>query len=119
VSYIKRKQQGLSSLGIIGILIVAIFTTTLVLKMLPVYLEHFSVVSSLDSLQEDGNLQDVKSSLMRKFSINDVDNVTREHIDIKREGKKKTVTITYEVRKNVVSNIDIVLRFSDSVVLSK
>lgn len=119
MSYIKRKQQGLSSLGIIGILVVAVFTTTLVLKMLPVYIEHFSVVSSLESLQEEGSLLDIKTSLMRKFSINDIDNVSREHIDIKREGKKKTVTISYEVRKNVVSNIDIVLRFSDSVVLSK
>jgi len=115
---ITAKQRGVSGGGFMAVIAVIILSVLLLLKLFPVYMEHFNVSTSLDSLSSESGIKDMKKTaiktlLERRFSINDVTNVKREHITIKKTQSDMTIDIVYEVRKPLVGNIDIVIYFND------
>jgi len=122
VKRLNNKQNGLSGFGFGIVLVLVAVGTSIGLKLMPIYIEHFSVVSTLESLESAGEKIDVggiKSRLINNFQINDVTNVGRQHINIKRLGhNKKRVTIDYEVRRPMMGNVDVVVHFVDTVELT-
>ena len=108
-------------LGFGTLLILLAMLTSIGLKLFPVYLEHFNVTSILDSLSKEGDklsADEIKPRILNNFIINDVVNVDRHHINVKRiSNNKYQVTIDYEVRRNMMGNVDFVVHFVDSVEL--
>lgn len=120
---LNNKQNGMSGFGFGVVLVLITVATTIGLKLLPIYIEHFSVTSSLKALGSDEagvEVGAIKSRLLSNFQINDVTNVGRQHIKIKSLGhNKKVVTIDYEVRRPVMGNVDVMVHFVDTVEISK
>lgn len=119
------KQNGMTALGVLFILLLIAFFTLLVLRLAPPYLDHFSVTSSLKSLQQEAGIKEkapaqIYSLLQRRLDINDVKNVKKEHIKISKDRKTGllTVSIDYEVRVPILMNVDAVVKFADSVRLA-
>lgn len=115
---IAAKQRGVTWSGFITWIAVIIVSVLLVLKFFPIYMENFNVSSSLNSLGDESGIQEMKKSqiktlLIRRFSINEVDNVSKEQIMIKKEKGVMTINVVYEVRKPLVGNIDIVVFFNE------
>ncbi|VAW87107.1 hypothetical protein MNBD_GAMMA17-1922 [hydrothermal vent metagenome] len=115
---LRAAQRGVSGSGFITIIAVIIISVLLLLKLFPVYMENFNVSTSLSSLSNENDIKELKKSaikelLQRRFSINDVKNVRKEHIEITKTKTEMTIDITYEVRKPLVGNIDIVMRFNE------
>ena len=118
---LNNKQNGMTFLGFGTLLILLAMLTSIGLKLFPVYLEHFNVTSILDSLSKEGDklsADEIKPRILNNFIINDVVNVDRHHINVKRiSNNKYQVTIDYEVRRNMMGNVDFVVHFVDSVEL--
>ncbi len=62
--------------------------------------------------------QDIKALLNKRLGINDVTSVSDQNIAIEKAGDNTLVTVEYEVRKNFLGNVDIVVTFKDSVELA-
>ena len=105
------------------VLVVIAFFAMLVLRLFPIYMEHFSVTTHLKSLSSEVGMSkktnsEIINSLLKRFSIDDVKNVKNEHIFIEREkGSSVTVAVEYEVRTPTISNIDMVVSFTNEVEL--
>ena len=116
---LNNKQNGMTFMGFGMLLVLLVVVTSVGLKLFPLYLEHFNVKSILDNLSSETRgmgAEDIKPRILKNFDLNDVSNVGRQHIKVKRVSSKKAeVTIDYEVRRSLVANIDIVIHFHDSV----
>ncbi len=115
---IAARQHGASGSGFVSMIVLIIVLVLLVLKLFPVYMEHFNVSSSLNSLSDQSGIKEMKKAeiktlLERRFSINEVNNVNKEHITINKSKDGMTIDVIYEVRKPLVGNIDIVIHFND------
>ncbi|MBN4079070.1 DUF4845 domain-containing protein [Beggiatoa alba] len=117
----RRHQKGVTGITMVMILLLIALFTLILLRLFPIYMEYFSVTSHLNSLAtESGSAAktnaEIISTLQKRFSIDDVKNVTSEHIFIER-GKDGlvTVAIEYEVRTTALANIDMVVTFVDEV----
>lgn len=115
---VQAKQRGMTAIGVLLILVLVGVVALAVIKLVPVYMEHFAVTSSLESLQEDpgdGPLtpRTLEKLLMRRLSINDADGVKREHVEVEKIDGGHQVTVKYERRVPFVSNIDFVVSFED------
>ena len=101
------------------LLVLLVMVTSLGLKLFPLYLEHFNVKSILENLSSETRgmgSEDIKPRILKNFDLNDITNVGRQHIKVKRlSSKKAEVTIDYEVRRNLIANIDFVIHFNDTV----
>lgn len=107
--------------GALLVLVVVGAAAYLTLRLVPVYLEHFSVVSSLRSLanEETQGLSagEIRSLLMKRLQINDIKHVDRRDIKVVREGGSRKVSVEYEVREPLTGNLSLLVSFSDSVTL--
>ena len=115
-----RQQQGLTPIATIAMLILVAFAVFLLFKMVPVYLEYFSVASSVNSLKDVTDLgqksrDEVRELLKRRLEINDVKRVKPEHIKITRSGSATTVAVAYEARVPLLGNIDLISTFDKTV----
>ena len=117
----RRRQNGMTYLGMLIMLIVIAFFAIVMIKVAPLYLEHFKVQSSLDSLAQESkdgqplsSPQEIEKHLFNRLGVNDVQHVTRKDIKITREGRKTVVVVDYEARVTLFDNLDLVAHFPDN-----
>lgn len=116
-----QRQSGVTLIGWIIIIALVVFVATIVIRLFPLYLEHFSVTSSLNSLATDAELKgaspgEIRSSLMRRLGINSVDRVGSEDIEIVRATSGGyEVRVSYQVQVPFVHNIEFLVSFDDTV----
>jgi hypothetical protein len=119
---LQKKQQGLTFISWLVILVVAGFFVMVGIKTTPVYLEHFAVKKSLESLKNEPlisrkPLSEIRRMLMRRLDMNSIRHLGKDQIHFTRSGGVTKITISYEERKPIVGNLSLVMTFEDSIEL--
>lgn len=114
------RQKGLSMLSWMIVVGVAVFFFVLGMKLVPSYLEFYSVQSVLQSVQQDPKMRDssgreIRDSIIKRLKINGVYDFDRDSISVKKDKNRINVRVVYEIRKNMAGNIDAVMHFEDQV----
>jgi hypothetical protein len=121
---ISNRQQGMTTIGLLLLLVVIALFALSAVRIIPIYLENFTIKSVLTAVQDDQRI-DAKSkaaiweSLSKRLYINEVRLIKREHVGISRENGQTTVTITYESRRPYIGPLFIGGSFSESVVIAR
>lgn len=118
--YSIQKQKGMTAVGWAFVFLVIAMVTLVTLKLLPIYIDGFSVASSLESLKNEHNISkmtpfDIKKTLLKRLDVNMVNDVTKDDIFIERDKGSMTIEVDYEVRENLAGNLDVVVSFNYSV----
>jgi hypothetical protein len=119
-----NKQGGMTAIGLVFVLLLIGFFTLITLKVGPMYLQNFSVVTSLESLKNEPEIasksvNEILQLLLKRLDINDVDNVTAKDIAITRTSTGIAVNAKYETRKDLFGNIAVVGKFDERVELNQ
>lgn len=113
------RQRGMTTIGMALVLAVAVFISTITIKLIPVYLEHFNVATALKGLAADPQVggmtnREIHDGLSNRFSINDISDVDPKDVQVTRdEGHVKSMSLDYEVRVHMFWNIDAVVHFNE------
>lgn len=115
-----NKQNGMTTISLALLLGLIAFFVLIALTLTPIYLENLNVAQKLKTLKKDpaiANMTDdeIMETLFKRFSIDNVDSVQAENVLINREGGTVHISVEYEVRKQMVGNIDVVVSFFDEV----
>jgi len=99
--------------------LIALFAL-ITLRMVPLYLEYAKVASALESLESEPGITrktkpEIVKMVQKRFEVNDVVNVSTKQLVIKKEEGILTVSIDYERREHLISNIDVVAKFDKKV----
>ena len=109
-------QRGVSLTGLIVTLAVLGFLAIMAAKMLPVYIEYFTVKKMLSAMEQAGDLKGTVSNIRKSFetrnAIEDVKNVRGDDLEITKEGGETVVSVAWSVRVPLVSNIAACLDFA-------
>jgi len=121
----QRKVRGITLIGFLVLLCVAGFFAYLVMRLVPVYVEYFGVVKSMEMIKNEPgaaqkSLEEIRRELNVKFDTQYVDDSTipPQSIQLKREGGAATLRISYEKRVPFMYNIDLLATFDKSVNLT-
>ncbi|VAW91203.1 hypothetical protein MNBD_GAMMA23-314 [hydrothermal vent metagenome] len=114
------KQRGLTAISWLAVIAVAILFITLLLRLIPIYLEGYSVYTSMDGLKDDPKVatypvRSLKKNLLKRLNINSVYSVTGDDIYVTRKAGKTIIEVEYEVRKTVIGNFDFIVRFQKEI----
>lgn len=117
----RKKQQGLTFISWMVILIVVGFMVMIALKITPVYLEHYAIKASLESLKNEPFISrkpssDIRKLLNRRLDMNSI-KLSKDKVLIERRGGVTTITVKYDVIKPLISNISLIIAFDDSIEL--
>jgi hypothetical protein len=113
----RRYQLGMSSTGIMMLVMMFAFIVKVSAVVAPAYYDNYTINKIIDSLYRDGragSIDDFKRALGDRFSINNIAGRTPEDFIYSIEDKKLTVVVDYEVRKNFVANLDVVMHFKQT-----
>jgi hypothetical protein len=115
-----KRQRGMTGLGWLTVLFLIGFFALLTFKLAPIYLEHHSVKSVLNSLKDEPLITqrskgEVLKIIMKRLNINSIRDLKRDQVHIDKSGGVLTVSIAYSVRKNMLGNVDVIVSFDDSV----
>ena len=117
-----HKQKGLSVVGFVIVLAMVIFVSYLGMRIVPLYMEYYSVVSALNGMASERGVADrspnrIKEIVLERLYVSYSENVKKSHIKITR-GNGVHVRVKYEVRTPIIGNLDVVARFNKSVRLA-
>ncbi len=110
-----QQARGMTLIGFIFVLILVLFFAYLGIKLVPIYLNHYSVVSEMKAVAAEpgsANLppQTVRRNLMTRLDVSYVSHVRPENVRVER-GQGTNLIVTYQVEEHLIGNIDAVVRF--------
>lgn len=114
-----RKQRGVSMFGFLLIAMVVVMLAVLAMKLVPAYVEFFSVKKILNAMGQDSELKsmsnaEIRNSFAKRAEVGYVTVVKPEDLEIDRSGGKVMLTTEYEYRKPLVGNISLIIDFKAS-----
>src|SRR2546423_520206 len=117
-----RNQAGLTFIGLILILIPVGFVVYVFMKAIPAYIEAYSIGDSINSLKKEIDLRDkskeeIYRMIQKRFDVNDIHSVGKDDIKIQKTPDAVSVTVDYESRIPLFSNVALALSFHKSAVV--
>ena len=118
-----KKQNGLTLIGFVIVLGFVIFVSYIGMKIAPIYMEYYGVVSAMNGVAKErgsANLSpyDIRVRVLNRLYVSySADNVKEQNIKLVRRNGVH-LRIAYEVRKPVIGNLDVIATFDRSVRLS-
>jgi hypothetical protein len=110
------KQRGVSLSGLIvggGLLIVVGIAG---MKILPAYIEYFTVKKIFASMEQAGDIKgsvrDIRSSFDKRNAIEDVKSVKSEDLEISKEGGETVISVSWSTKIPLVGNASACLDFT-------
>ena len=117
-----RKQRGITLVGFGMVLVLVMFFAYAAMRVVPLYLEYHALINAMNTLQDDPRSvkmtpQKIKMRLLDSLWVNyPTDNIQAKHIRVTRKTGVQ-VKVAYEVRRDFVGNIDLILAFERIVTL--
>lgn len=113
----QSKQKGLTLIGFLMLAILLASAAIIGMKLVPVYLEFYSVKNALEKIAEDPKMRkatprEIKSALGNYFDVSYVSTISSKQVKLVREKTGLKMKVDYEVRRSVVGNLDMVAKFT-------
>jgi hypothetical protein len=115
-----RRQRGLTFISLVFVLGLIAFFVLLGLKIGPIYLDHSKVVSALEEIKKNSDIEEqseaeIRDSLRKRFNMNYVNDVTQDEIKITKYQDYLRVAVEYEVVKEIAGNLSVLVEFDDAI----
>jgi hypothetical protein len=114
----RSHQRGATFLGmlvIVAILGVALFAG---IRLVPLYLEFMAVSRAMEQTAKEnagGSQETLRTSLIRRWTIEDIKSLQPKDIEIKRAGNGYTMRAWYRAESPFVANVSLVVDFDKTV----
>jgi hypothetical protein len=114
-----HKQRGVSMIGFLFMAVALIFVAMLAMKLVPAYIEFFSVKKILATMGQDPATKsmsnaEIRKSFSKRADVSYVTVVKPEDLEIERSGGKMLISSDYVFRTPLIANISLVVDFSTS-----
>jgi hypothetical protein len=118
------RQRGATFLGML--IIIAILGAALYagIRLTPLYFEYMAVTRAMDQTAkehegEPTSPQQLRTSLDRRWTIEDIKSLQPKDIEIKKDGKAFTMRAYYRAESPFIANVSIVVDFDKSVTVAQ
>jgi hypothetical protein len=114
-----QRQRGIGFVGLIFIFAVVGVVVLLGLKLVPAYLELFSVkkvIAAMASSEEvrSGTVAEIRKSFQRRSVIDNINAITEQDLEITKDGGETVVTAAWQQRVPLFTGYTLLIDFSAS-----
>jgi len=110
-----KTQRGITLMGALGGMIIVAFVGLFAAKLLPTYIEYFAVKKIFASMEQAGDfkgtVRDIRVSFDRRNSIEGVQNVKGDDLEVTKEGGETVITAVWSVKVPMIYNFSACLDF--------
>ncbi|MGL6028629.1 MAG: DUF4845 domain-containing protein [Legionella sp.] len=119
-----HNQKGITLIGMLFAAVAVICVGIFVMRVVPVYLQHYAIVQSIkdlgtiaDSSLTGDNMSDamaLRRSLTKRLDINGINDLSDEELSITPDGENKyIVKLKYQATRPLVYNMSLLFQFDD------
>jgi hypothetical protein len=114
-----HRQRGMTTAGLIILVTFVGLFVYAGIRLLPVYLEYFNVVKSVEGLKSDADQGPpaMRVALEKRFDIEDIKSLSYKDVEITKEGGGYLAHIAYDAQTSFVGNVGFVVHFDKTVTL--
>ncbi|MDT8406544.1 MAG: DUF4845 domain-containing protein [Methylococcales bacterium] len=115
------RQYGLTVVSFVLLMIFIGSVALLILKILPIYLDHSKIVSAFEAVESTENLEqktarEIRTMFDNHFNINYVDRIKASDIDIiKTDNQHIKIVLDYEVIEEIAGNLSVLVQFHEQI----
>jgi len=115
-----HKQKGITFIWLALVIASVVFMLILGMKLMPAYMEFFTVKKTLTALKTNGSLnsmgvKEIQLSFDKTATIDDIRSLKGSDLEItKDEAGNTTVSVEYQVVVPLVANVSALLDFTAS-----
>ena len=116
------KIKGMGLISFLMVLFLIGCGVYLALMIAPPYYDHYAIEDALEAVAKDPNVTimskaKLADALSRRLEVNNIRGFNTTNIELVEANKKNYLVLAYEVRKHLVSNVDVILTFDSRVVV--
>jgi len=116
----RSRQRGATALGMLCIVAVLGFGLYGVIRLFPVYMEYMAVARALEQTAKENSgssitPQKLRTSLDRRWTIEDIKSVQPKEIEIKKNGNGYSMRAWYRAEVPFVANVSLAADFDKTV----
>ena len=115
----RSRQRGATLLGILVIASILGFALYAGIRLTPLFFEYMAVVRALEQTAKEHagtrNVEELRVSLDRRWTVEDIHSIQPKDIEIKRGGKGLTMRAWYRAETPFVANVSLVADFDKTV----
>ncbi|MDX1811788.1 MAG: DUF4845 domain-containing protein [Gammaproteobacteria bacterium] len=114
-----KKQKGLGLIGTLIFIILAFSAIIIMIKILPSYMENYTLQSVLKSVEKDYkgkevNQAELRNTLKKRLQVNNIQSVKELDVKIIKNPKSTKVDIDYDVKKPLFGNVALLMSFKET-----
>ena len=122
------KSRGFTLISFACAAVTFIVLVLIAFKVAPAYIENYSIVDSLNTLQakiDEKSSQTIlqpiviRKALGRLFDVNSIRAIEVRDAEVRRHDQGYEVSVKYDVNVDLVGNISLLIHFNDSVVITE
>ena len=115
----QNQQRGLTMIGFLFVAIVLVTVAIVGMRLVPAYIEFFSVKKILATMGQDSDLKsksnaEIRTDFFKRAGVDYVTVVKPEDLSVDRRNGTPVISAEYAFRSKLVGNISLVVDFSAS-----
>lgn len=120
----RKRQRGISFLGLIAIVGLLGFAAVIGLKLIPIYMDAWKIDGVMNAVISDPGInqmsrREVQDAMIKRLDIDAVDAVNyrnyKESMTITKRKGSMTIDIFYRVETPLIGNLSLIAEFDKSV----
>jgi hypothetical protein len=113
------QQKGMTAIGWLLVLVMIIFSSLIIIKIVPMYLNGYKITSALSSLKADPMARgkqphELRTLLLRRLDIDMLTDIKAQDIIVTRQKDSYLVQIDYQLKQQLFGNMYVVVIFDES-----
>lgn len=125
VKTIKRKsgQRGITVIGALLLVVVLGFMALVAMKVIPMYIQYFTVKSTVESIRKEPQLAqmsptEIQKAMQKRFDIGYVDKITAKDLRIRNDRNGRVLDLVYEDDQPMFYGLHVVLKINEVIPLT-
>ena len=118
-----QRQRGMTILGMILVLIMVAFVALIGMKVIPMYIQYYSIKSTIESVRKEPMLAqwtptDIQKAIDRRFTIGYVENVKASDLKIRNERNIRVLELKYDDERELFYGLYVMLKVNEVIPLN-
>ena len=109
----RRRQRGLSIIGLIFIGLIVVGLLTIGFKVVPAVIEYVAIERAIQKIKNEGRtVPEIQAAFGRHATIDDITSISEKDLDITKEGDQIVISYAYQKKIPVIENVSLVIDFA-------
>ena len=117
------EQRGMTVIGMLLLIVVIAFIALIGMKVVPMYIQYFTVKSTIDSIRKEPQLVqmspiDIQNAIQKRFDIGYVDNISARDLKIRNDRSGRVLDLVYQDERDLFYGLSVVLKVDEAIPLT-